>query len=177
VAADAYRIADGEAGLLVGDRLVMTAQQGAAGDHLGGFTQGAGLDAGQHDANIPTLHLNLHGQVGDIGRFGHAGQAGQGSVDIISNRRGFGPGAEGVLLYHPQVGARGGDDGAPIGDHAAIDAGHGQGDADQQAEPDAGEEEAAEVMADVAGGEIDHCLSPLAAVMRTRSPLVRGLAR
>ncbi len=85
VAADAHRVAEHEAGLFVGDGLVMAAQQRPAGDHLGGFAQGTGFDAGKHDAHVLALHLYLHGQVGDVRRLGHAGQAGQAAVDVVAD--------------------------------------------------------------------------------------------
>jgi hypothetical protein len=44
--------------------------------------------------------------------------------------------------------------------HAAINAGHGQRDADQQAQAQAGEDELAPGMQDVAAGQADHGATP-----------------
>jgi hypothetical protein len=108
---------------------------------------------------------HLHGQVGDVRRLRHAGHAEQPAIQVVADAGRFGIRALGVLLHHPDVGAAVGQQYPRVIDHAAIDAGHGQRGADQQAETDPGEDELAPGMQDVAAGEADHD-----AVMIGRTP-------
>jgi hypothetical protein len=64
------------------------------------------------------------------------------------------------LLHHPQVGAAVVEQHVRVVDHAAVDAGHRQRHADQQAQADAGEHELAPRMQDVAAGQADHGWRP-----------------
>jgi hypothetical protein len=65
-----------------------------------------------------------------------------------------------VALHDPEIGTSIAQQDASVIDQSAIDPGHRQRDADQQAEPEAGEDELAPAVEDVATGEIDHRLAP-----------------
>ena len=106
----------------------------------------------------PLAHL--HGQVSDIGGLRHAGHAENAAVSIVVQAGRLGIGAEGVLLHHPEVGAAVHLHHLRIVNHAAIDAGHGQRDADEQTETEAGECELAPRMQDVPSGQVDHLPAP-----------------
>src|SRR5690606_1621931 len=130
---------------------------------LAGMTRAVGrhpLHLRAHVARAGAGLAHLHGQVGDVGRTRHALHAGDAAPHVVMHAGRFGIGAEGVLLHHPQVGAAVVEQRAGGVHHAAIDAGHGQRDPDQQAEAKAGEHELAPAVQDVASGEADHGATP-----------------
>ena len=170
VAPDLHDLAQAKAAGQVGDGLVVAAGDLAAGGELRRPARrpgAAGGDADDHGAHVNTRATwlgfspaDLHGQVGDIGRLRDARHGADAAPQVVGDARGLGVGAEGVALHHPQVGAAVVEQDPAVVDHAAIDAGHGQGDADEQAEPDAGEDELAPGVQDVAPGQADHGATP-----------------
>lgn len=113
-----------------------------------------------HGAHVALTVAYLHGEVGDIGGAHHAVHAEDAAPGVVVQAGCLGVGAEGILLHHPQVGAAVVEQHLGVVHHAAVDAGHGEGDADEQAESDAGEDELAPGMQDVAPGEADHERTP-----------------
>ena len=99
---------------------------------------------------------HLDGEVGGVARFRHARDAGNAAPDIVADAGWLGVGPQRALLHHPEIGAAVVDQHLAVVDHAAIDAGHGQGDADEQPQPDSGENEFPPVMKDVTPRQADH---------------------
>ena len=121
---------------------------------------------------------HLHRQVGDVGGLRHAGHAEDAAVDVVVQAGRLGVGAERVLLHHPQVRAAVVEQHLGVVHHAAIDAGHGERDPDEQSKPEAGEDELAPRVQDVAAGQADHRLAPRSAgttLMRLPSSRSRSL--
>ena len=98
--------------------------------------------------------LGLDRLIGDAAGGGHAGDAGDGLARVAGNARGLGEGSARVGLDDPEIDRGCARDRQRIDDEPAIDADHRQHDAEQQAEADAGQQEAEEVVADVAIGEV-----------------------
>ena len=72
VAADAQRVAELEAGLHVGHRLVVVARDVAARHQETRLAGLAGLEAHHHGAHVGVALAHLHGEVGDVGGARHA---------------------------------------------------------------------------------------------------------
>ena len=160
MAADAQRVADLEAGLHVGHRLVVVARDVAARHQETRLTGLAGLEAHHHGAHLGVALAHLHREVGDVGGARHALHAAHGAVGVVAQAGRFGVGALRVFLHHPQVGAAVVQQHARIVDHAAVDARHRQRHADQQAQAEAREHELGPRMQDVAAGQADHGWRP-----------------
>ncbi len=163
IAADGETITQFEAGGDVGHRLVVTARDLASGDQIGrpsGGTHAAGRDADHHGPDIALALAYLHGQVGHVGGLGDARHREDAAVDVIVEAGRLRVGTQGVLLHHPEVGTTVVEQRLAVIHHAPVHAGHDQGHADQQTQADAGEDELAPGMQDVAAGQADHCGTP-----------------
>ena len=117
----------------------------------------------------------LDGLIGHGSGLGHAREPRDGFARIAGNARGFGEGSARAGFDDPEVDLVAAHDGQRVDDDAAIDADHGQHDAEQQAETDAGQHEAKQIVADVAPGEIHGAASardpgraPLAGILERR---------
>ena len=163
VAADFQLVAQLESGSDICHRLVVAARDLPPGNQLrrpAGRSRLARRDAHHHGAHILVASADLHGQIGHIGSLLHAGHGTDAAPLVIGDAGRFGIGAEGVLLHHPQICATVVQQNLAVIDHSAVDARHGQGDTDQQAEADAGEDELSPGMQDVASGQADHSAAP-----------------
>jgi hypothetical protein len=177
IAPHLHDVAEIKSGLHISDRLIVTANDLPTGDQmrrLAGLAGRSGVDADHHDPDIAPGMIDLHGQIGDVGRPVDAAHGADRPVDIVRDARGFGIGTERVLLHYPEVRTAVVQHRLGVINHAAIDAGHGQGDADEQSQPDAGEDEFPPVMKDVAPGKADHLGPPAScSTMRIRVRAVR----
>ena len=94
-----------------------------------------GRNAHHHRAHIARLAFiqgaDLHGQVGDVGDLGHAWHALDAAVAVVGEAGGFGVGALGVFLHHPQVSPAVVEQDLGIVHHAAVHPSHGERDANQ----------------------------------------------
>ena len=161
VAANPDRVAKLKAGFDIGYRFVMGAFQRATGDQvtrLAGFT---GPNPDQHRPNLVAGVFNLQGQISDIGGPQHPRQAPQAAIEIIAQAGRLGIRAEGVLLHHPQIRAAVGQQRLAVIHHPAIDAGHRQSHADQQAQAHPGEGVFAPGVENVPTRQTDHGRPPL----------------
>lgn len=85
--------------------------------------------------------------------------------------------AQGVLLYHPQVGTAVVQQRLAVIDHAPVHPGHDQGHADQQPQAHASEDELAPAVQDVAPGQGDHGAAWISrSTTRTRLRAVNGFS-
>jgi hypothetical protein len=160
MAADAQRVADLEAGLDVGHRLVVVARDVAARDQKTRLARLARLKPDHHGAHIGVALAHLHGEVGDVGGARHALHAAHGAVGVVAQAGRLGVGTLRVFLHHPQVGAAVVEQHVRVVDHATVDAGHRQRHADQQAQAEAREHKLGPRMQDVAAGQADHGWRP-----------------
>ena len=163
VAADPQAVTKRKPGGDIGDRFVMAAGDLASGDENRWPTGRAGLsrrDAGDHRAHVPLTLAHLHGEIGNAGRASYARHSANAAPDIVVEARRLGIGAEGVFLHHPEIGAAVVEQGLGVIHHAAINAGHGQGDPNQQPKPHAGKDEFTPGVHDVAAGQADHRFTP-----------------
>src|SRR5690606_36443048 len=86
--------------------------------------------------------------------------------------RGLREWAEPARFHHPQVSLRSPHDVQRIRDQAVVDAHHGEDDRHQQTEPEAGQNEAEKVVADVAISKVHGEVSSIARALRpSDSPL------
>ena len=160
MAADADALAERKAGLDISDRLVVAARDVATGHQIAGAARLPRLHAHHHGAHLCIALLHLHREVGDIGRAHYAGHAQDAAHQVVLDARRFGIRPLSVFLHHPEIGAAVAEQGACIIDHAAVDAGHAQRDADQQAQPEPGQREFLPRMQNVAPGQADHGAAP-----------------
>ena len=117
-------------------------------------------DAHDHgpDVLLPPQHLG--GEVRDVGRPRHARHGRHAPVDVVVDARRLGIGADGVLLDDPQVRPAAVEEDHGVIRHPPVDAAHGQGDADEKAEPHPREDELAPPVENVPPGQIDHPSAP-----------------
>ena len=104
-------------------------------------TGGQGLAAHHHGTDILRGAFNLHREIGHVRSAHHAWHAQHTANPIVFEAGGFSVRPLCVLLHHPQVSATVGQECSSVVDHAAVNAGHGQCHADQQAKPNASEDE------------------------------------
>ena len=137
----------------------MAAHDMAAGDQvrrLAGQPRLPHLGPDDHDPHVLVTVRDLHGQVGDAHRLRNAAHRLDRPLTVAGQAGRFGIGAKCILLHHPQVCPAVVEQRLGIIDHAAIDAGHRQRDADEQAKPDTCQHEFAPAMQDVTAGKADH---------------------
>ena len=145
----------------------MAARQAPALHQVARLARVAGAirgDPDHHGAHVALPAVasgaHLHRQVGDVGHPCHAGHGQNAAVAVIAQAGGFGIRSLGVFLHHPQVGAAVVQQHIGIVHHAAVDARHGEGHANQQPQAQAGEHELAPGVQDVAAGQADHGATP-----------------
>ena len=112
-----------------------------AGDQVSRLAGLPGFEADHHGPNIDAAEADLHRQIGDIGRTGNPWQRQQGTINVITQTRRFCVWPLGLLLHHPNIGTAVIEQCLGVVDHAAINAGHGQGHANQQTQADTGQDE------------------------------------
>ncbi|EXI83262.1 MAG: hypothetical protein AW10_00093 [Candidatus Accumulibacter appositus] len=157
---DANAFAEAEAALDIGDRLVARTRDWTPSNEVARLAEVPWLEADKHHAYVAALVFDLHRQIGDVAGFDHPLDAEQGAIGVVAHIRRLGVGAKCVALHDPEIGTTIAQQDASVIDQSAIDPGHRQRDADQQAEPEAGEDELAPAVEDVATGKIDHRLAP-----------------
>ena len=175
VAANFHLIAQPKPGGDVRDRLIVATCNLAPRDQLRWPTRCSRFacrNAHDHGAHILFTSSDLHGQVGHIGGLCDARQGADAAPQVIRDAGRLGIRAQGIFLYHPQVGTTVVQQHLTVIDHAAIHTRHGQRDADQQAQADARKDEFPPSMKDVTSGQAYHGETP----GRRSTMLIRLLA-
>ena len=101
VPSDTDALPKAEAGLDIGNRLVVRTRDRTSGDEVAGLTGVSGLEADEHHPYILALIFDLHRQVGDIAGLDHPLDAKQRAIGVVAYVRGFGVGAERIALHDP----------------------------------------------------------------------------
>ncbi len=157
---DTDAFAEAEAALDIGDRLVVGTCDRTPGNEVARLAGVAWLEADKHHSYVAALVFDLHRQIGDVAGFDHPLDAEQGAIGVVAHIRRLGVGTECIALHDPEIGTTIAQQNASVIDQSAIDPGHRQRDADQQAKSEAGKYELAPAVKDVPTGEIDHRLAP-----------------
>ena len=103
---------------------------------------------------MPPRRFGLDRLVGDASGRRHAGKARDRFARVAGNARGLGEGPARAGFDHPDIRRLSLHHRQRLDHDAAIDADHRQHDAEQQAQPDTGQQEAAQMVPDIAIGEV-----------------------
>ena len=160
---DAYALVQREARAHVGDGFVVGARDRTPGHQVLGLAGVSGLEADQHDAYITARVTDLHRQIGDVARRGDTRDDREVAVDVVAHARRLRVGSQRVALHDPQIGTTDREERAPVVDEATIDPRHRQRETDQEAKPEARQDELAPAVEDVARRQIDHVPLPTSA--------------
>ncbi len=175
VPANTNAVANREAGAHVRHRFVVTACHTPTGNQVERFTGLTRHEADDHGAHVRRAAADLHREVGHVGGLRDARQPEQTAIDVVVHAGGLGIRAERVLLHDPDVGAAVVEQHLGVVDHAAVDACHGERDADEQPEPQPRQDELAPRVQDVPAGQADHGAAPRSAgTTVTRLPSSRS---
>ena len=155
----------------VGQQLIAVAQQRPTRHQPRRLAQGTGhpdLHASHQHPQAVAGALDQQGLEAAVDGPPHPRQLADAAIEIVVDPRRLGEGSQGVLLHHPQVGAAAPDQRLGILHHAAIDPGHRHRHTHQQAQPAAGDQQLAPVVAAVRPGQVDHGLASCLLVVCSR---------
>ena len=159
VAAEIDPVTGYEAGTPVGDHLVVAASDRAAFDDPLRASRSAELKADDVEAELGCAICGLGRLKGHGTCCHHTWKPRDGFPRVAGDAGRFGEWPARAGLHHPDIHSRATYDGQGFDDEAAIDAHHREHDAEQQPEPDAGQDEPEEVVAHIPPGEV-HGLPP-----------------
>ena len=146
--------AEGEPGAAIGDRFVAAAQDRTAGHQCRRLARAADLRSDDQQALGGSAVLRFDILIGDRARGSDAPLRGNDVAGVAGKPRGFRKRAARAALDHPDMGAGGAREPQRFQHEPAIDADHREHDAEQQAEADAGQQEAAKIVPDILEREI-----------------------
>ncbi|CDG56117.1 hypothetical protein HALA3H3_p20064 [Halomonas sp. A3H3] len=153
-------LAHGKASLAVGDQLIMASCHVAARDDTRGSTRPARLIADDLKAQLATGMFHLHVLKGDGPSLGNAIDPRHNLPRVTGDARRFRERPVRPCLDHPDVGVNGLGERKGIGGLAPIDTRHGDHHGKQQAQAEARQQEASQVVADIAPGEVHSASLP-----------------
>ena len=154
VAPELDLLAEREPGAAVRDCLVAAAQDRPAFDHERRFARPRDLRPDDQQPLGLAAMLRLDILIGDAARRRDTPLRGDGLARVAGKPRGFGERPARVAFHDPDLRTGRAHEPERFEDQAAIDADHREHDAEQQAEPEAGQQEAAEIVADVLQREV-----------------------
>ena len=131
----------------VRDRLVAAAQDRPAFNHERRFARPRDLRPDDQQPFGLAAMLRLDILIGDATGRSDTPLRGHGLACVAGKSRGLGERAARIAFHDPDLRACGAHEPERFHDQAAIDADHGEHDAEQQAEPEARQQEAAEIVA------------------------------